>query len=97
MSEYEEACQLASKMLDEPYRDPDDDLSLLSRQFQRLQEVIGSKHKCNDDMEKALLAAVNRVQQLEAALRQILAGIEEQQVLGHRGSSGRELKPPAPL
>lgn len=40
MKEYEQAIQLAEKVLDTPYRDPDDDLSMMSRQFLRSIERV---------------------------------------------------------
>jgi len=40
VSEKEEAIALANKVLDEPYRDPDDDLSMMSRQFLRALEAV---------------------------------------------------------
>jgi len=71
MSEHEETIRLANGILERPYADPDDDLAMLSRQFLRALEVIESNRKCNDDMEKAMLAAETRCTRLEAALREV--------------------------
>ena len=46
MTEFEETVQLANRLLDEPYADPDDGLRMLSRQFLRQVEAV-SKLKEN--------------------------------------------------
>ena len=40
MAEFEEAFDLANRLLDEPNTDPDDDLRMLARQFLRGCEVV---------------------------------------------------------
>ena len=40
MNEYEQAIQLANRVLDKPYIDPDGDICLLARQFLRAVERL---------------------------------------------------------
>lgn len=40
MSEFSDAIELANRLLDEPYVDPDDDLRMLARQLLRRQEAV---------------------------------------------------------
>lgn len=44
-SEIQEAIKLANKVLETPNRDPDDDLSIMSRQFLRALERIAELEK----------------------------------------------------
>ncbi len=41
-TEREDAIRLANRVLEQPHRDPDDDLSMLSRQFLRAEEALKS-------------------------------------------------------
>ena len=45
MTEYEETVQMANRILERPYADPDDDLAMLSRQFLRAVERAESAEK----------------------------------------------------
>ncbi len=40
MTEYDETVQLANRILERPYADPDDDWAMLSRQFLRQVEAV---------------------------------------------------------
>ena len=82
MTELEQAEVLASKILDRPNADPDDDTAVLARQFLRARERETSLSvRCEQQRERYNLAA-GRVSELEAALRPFADGVSTAQSEG---------------
>lgn len=64
MSEKEDAIRLANKVLDDHTRDPDDDLSMMSRQFLRALEATpdalpASKGELSDFSDDTIVASIS--------------------------------------
>ena len=57
MSEDEDARRLADKVLDTPYRDPDDDMSMMCRQFNRAVERAEAAERREMGLREALVEA----------------------------------------
>lgn len=67
MTERQHALRLAKKVLETPYRDPDDDLSVLSRQFLRaIEEIIAEDGFYIVEVNNCERVSFNQLSQEEA-------------------------------